>query len=357
MGTTLTSIHVYGGPIPNDCGFSFCSYSDNWYTCTSDFLAGQEEIAVSAAKLMSKKTSAPVLCFHIFDSEMIWLSVFHGGKMAARYADDATIDNKKIYDIPALIGYGEGYKKRLSSLLDCSDVMRKVALLEEYFGVCLLYDSELANRPGQLRRTRDDVLYREYTEEEKQLSGKKAPMELKCVAEYPGKIFFNSFDDFDDFDNFNKYKKHYFLYGYAEDTDELTPVHFTGKSLEPCDRETFEKDRIIRNTKDSRFVIEYSPVPKVTFSDDAPAEYRGKTMKLPGGVYPWKFLPSGELLLLGKSKIYVVDHTLTVVAKFSCKGEVADIVDNCILTATGASFYGYCYEPKAKVYIYEIVKK
>ena len=71
-------------------------------------------------------------------------------------------------------------------------------------------------------------------------------MELKCIAEYPGKIFFN---DFGDFDNFNKYKKHYFLYGFTEDTDDLTPVHFTGKSLEPCDRETFEKDQIIRNTK------------------------------------------------------------------------------------------------------------
>lgn len=354
MGTTLTSIHIYGAPVPSDCDFSFCSYSENWHTCTSDFPAGQEEQAVSAAKLMSKKTSAPVLCFHIFDSEMIWLCVFRGGKMAARYSDDNTIANKKIFDIPALVGYGEGYKKRLSSLLDCSDTERKVALLEEYFGVCLLYDSELANTPEQLRRTRGDALYREYMEEEKQLSGKKAPMELKCIAEYPGKIFFN---DFGDFDNFNKYKKHYFLYGFTEATDDLTPVHFTGTSLEPCDRETFEKDRIIRNTGDSRFVIEYRPVPKVTFSDDAPAEYRGKTMKLPVGVYPWRFLPSGELLLLGKSKIYVVDHALTVVAKFSCKGEVADIVDNCILTATGASFYGYCYEPKAKVYIYEIVKK
>lgn len=354
MGTTLTSIHIYGAPVPSDCEFSFCSYSESWHTCTSDFPAGQEDYAVSAAKLMSKKTSAPVFCFHIFDSEMIWLCVFRGGKMAARYSDDNTIANKKIFDIPALVGYGEGYKKRLSSLLDCSDTERKVALLEEYFGVCLLYDSELANTPEQLRRTRGDALYREYMEEEKQLSGKKAPMELKCIAEYPGKIFFN---DFGDFDNFNKYKKHYFLYGFIEDTDDLTPVHFTGKSLEPCDRETFEKDRIIRNTGDSRFVIEYRPVPKVTFSDDAPAEYRGKAMKLPVGVYPWKFLPSGELLLLGKCKIYVVDPSLTVVSKFSCKGEVADIVDNCILTATGASFYGYCYEPKAKVYIYEIVKK
>ena len=110
MGTTLTSIHIYGGPIPSDCGFSFCSYSESWHTCTSDFPAGREDYAVSAAKLMSKKTSAPVLCFHIFDSEMIWLCVFRGGKMAARYSDDNTIANKKIYDIPELIGYGEGYK-------------------------------------------------------------------------------------------------------------------------------------------------------------------------------------------------------------------------------------------------------
>ena len=51
-----------------------------------------------------------------------------------------------------------------------------------------------------------------------------------------------------------------------------------------------------------------------------------------------------------------MDIGLKVVSKLRVKGNVADVVNDHILTYTGDSFCGYCYNPKAQVFIYEIVK-
>ena len=220
-------------------------------------------------------------------------------------------------------------KRRLSDILSCADTERKIALLEEYFGVCLTFVPEMLDEPEALCRERSERLYRAYREEEKLLTGKSAPMALRLAAEYPGKLFFYRFQD-----ERIMVKPHFFLHGYAGDPDEderhriLTPVHFARGALEPSDWETFAQGRIPR-CPDTRFVLQCGTPVRVTFSGECPPEYRGRTMALPAGAYPEAFLPTGELLILGEHRIYVVEPaTLKIVAKLPHKGDVADVVGN-----------------------------
>lgn len=354
MGTSLSSIHVFSNVVPSDCGFSFRSFSSNWQTCVDDFSEEMPDYAYKAAKIISKHTDAPVFHFGVFDSEMIWMNVLRAGKVVSRYSDDEFVSNKKLYDIPALIGYGDGQKKRLSSLLSCSDIDLKISMLEEFLGVCLLYQPDVSDDPGVFRRERSDTLYRGYQKEEKMLTGKAAPISLNLIAEYPGKLFW----DFFGCNHLYMRKPHCFLYGYAnDDSHNLKPVRFTGKCLEKIDSITFSQDRIHWKYEDPRFKMHYGTLCKVTFSDDCPLAYRGKTMTLPNGFYPQDFTNTDELLLQGNHRIYVLDAALKIIAKLSIKGDIADIVDDHILTVTGDSFCGYCYEPKAKIYIYKLIRK
>lgn len=356
MGTSLTSIHIFGNTAPVDCGLSFRSFSPNWLTCIDNFSENTPDDSHKMAKIVSKQVNAPVLYFGVFDSERIWFCFFHNGRVVSRYSDDESVSNKKLSEIPSLVGYGDGYQKRLSSILGCSDVDLKIAMLEEYFGVSLLFSPELLDEPDMFFRERTDKLYRQYQASEKALTGKSAPISLKLIAEYPGKLFWDVFGAHETI------KPHFFLYGYPsenlpEDCHRLTPVRFTGSSLEPSDFDTFGTDRMPQQHEDLRFEMQYGTPCKVRFSEACPPAYRGKTMTLPNGFYPEEFLPSGELLLQGNHRIFVVDHTFKIIAKLSIKGDIADVLGNYILTASGDSFCGYCYEPKAKIYIYAVIKR
>lgn len=358
MGISLTSIHIYGNTVPVDYGNSFRSFSPNWITCTDNFDENDTNHSYKFARTISKQINAPVLRFSVFDSEEIWFEFFLNGKVVSRYSDDTLTSNKKLFDIPSLIGYDDGHKKQLSSILSCSDTETKISMLEEYFGVCLLFHPDLLDESDMLFRERTDKLYKQYQAEEKALTGKAAPIKINLVSEYPGKLFYSPFGKDETF------KPHFFLHGYTFDDPpskyhKLTPVQFTGNSLEVSTSEIFEQDRIPLkyNFEDSRFLIHYGTPDKVTFSEECPHDYSGKTMNLPNGFYPEVFLPSGELLLLGNRRIFVIDQTLKIVAKLSIKGDFVDIIGNYILVTTGESFSGYCYEPKAKIYIYEIVRK
>lgn len=360
MGTSLNSIHIYGNLVPDKCGMDFISCSPGWLTCTVDFSEKEPGYSYKAAKMISKQIDAPVLHFGVFDSEKIWFDFFKKGKIVARYSDDEFISNKKIYDIPAMIGYAEGYKKRLSNILACSDTDLKIAMLEEYFGVCLLFFPGLMDEKETNYCNRTDRLYQAYQAEERELTGKRAPFALKLLEEYPGKLFSDVFGKHETF------KPHFFLHGYVvEDLPakcpKLMPVQFTGTRLETSDFDTFEKERIPTSYEkmqyEKQFEIQYGTLCKVRFLEKSPLEYRGKTMTLPNGFYPECFLPSGELLLLGNRRIYIADDTLKIIAKLSFKGDCVDILDNYILTTQGESFYAYCYHPKTKIYIYELVKK
>ena len=183
-------------------------------------------------------------------------------------------------------------------------------------------------------------------------------MALRLAAEYPGKLFFYRFQD-----ERITVKPHFFLHGYAGDPDEderhriLTPVHFAHGALEPSDWETFAQGRIPR-CPDTRFVLQCGTPVRVTFSWECPPEYRGRTMALPAGAYPEAFLPTGELLILGG-------------APDLCGG-AGDAEDRCEAAAQRRcgrcrgelyshngrqQLYCYGYDPKSKIYIYELIRR
>lgn len=356
MGTTLTSIHIFSDAVPKNCNLAFRSFSRNWQTCIEDLSEQEPGDTYKAAMRMSKQTDAPVLYFSVFDSDWLWFAFLRNGKLLARYSDNDFVSNKRLYEIPSLIGYQEGQKRRLSSILACSDIDLKIQMLEEYLGVCLLFSPELMDVPEAFLRKREDVLFRKYQEEEKTLTGKAAPVALKLVVDYPGKLFLDTFG------NHDTMKPHYFLWGYTAPDDsswmhKLTPVYFSGKSLDAVSISEFTQGRIPRVYSDPRFELHFGTPCKVTFSESCPAAYSGKTMTLPNGFFPFDFTRSGKILLQGNHRIYVADASLKVVAKLTIKGDIVDMVDDYILTTTGDSFCGYCYEPKTKIRIYQLLEK
>ena len=82
MGLSLTSIHIYGDSVPADCGFNFRSFSENWFTCIDPLPCEEMKNTYAMARTLSKKTSATVLWFYLFDSDMIWMTFFKDGKIA-----------------------------------------------------------------------------------------------------------------------------------------------------------------------------------------------------------------------------------------------------------------------------------
>ena len=354
MGTTASCIHIYGDFAAENIPFAFKSLSPGWHTCTEDFSDKLPDYPYKTARFIATKIENPVVFFCVHDSEAIFFEVTKGRKIVARYSDDSTESNKKIYDIPALLGCEECGKKRLSAIFSCADTDLKVSMLEEYLGLALLYFPEAEE--GELAREKSDALYRKYAEEEKQLTGKRAPYQAELIREYKGKIFLGKFN------SRAVLEEHYYLFGYSEEKSrELLLVHFAGNELKEVD----PTEKIVRvgleRSKSYKkcFSIEYGTPCKVSFTNNCPEEYRGKTMVMPSGFYPRGFLGTGELILDTEStgKVYIVDSTLKIISKLTVKGEIEDLVDNYILTTTGGSFFYYGYEPNASIYIYKIEKR
>ena len=352
MGTTASCIHIYGDFPTEAIPFSFKSFSPGWYTCVEDFSGKLPDYIYKTAKFIATKIENPVLYFSVCDSEAVFFEVIRGRKILARYSDDSTESNKKIYDIPTLLGCEECGKRRLSAILSCADAELKTAMLEEYFGLALLFFPEA--QEAELSRQKSDAIYCKYKEEETLLKGKKAPFKAELLREYKGKIFLGKFN------SRAVLEDHYYLFGYSEEKDrELWPVHFAGNELKEVDpREKTVRVELERaRAREKYFSIEYGTPVKVTFNDNCPAAYRGKTMSMPSGFYPFGFLGTGELILAATGKVYVADSSLSIISKLTVNGDVEDLVDNYILTTVGSSFFYYGYEPGARIYIYKIEKR
>ena len=351
MGITLESFHIFSDTAPEKSSFFFRSFSAHWQTCIDDFSALGLDCR-KAALQVSQRVTAPVLHFQVFDSEMIWLTVYQNGNICARHYDNSMPSGKKISLIPDLFGCSE--KRRLYSILSCSDTELKIAMLEEYLGVCLLFEPDLMDDPQMLHRDRDNNFYLRHQEAEKALTSKAAPYKLNLIAQYPGKIFRNSLSHYTT-------KPHHFLWGFQKDnSDPYIPVHFTGKAMEVTDIDNFEHGfKICSHAGESCFECGYfgGGSYQVKFLSGSPAAYLGKTMNLPAGFYPFCFTDTGRLLLWKRNRICVVDDALTVVANLSVKGDIADMVGDYILTTTGESFCGHEYEPRAAIYIYQLTKQ
>ncbi len=350
MGTTFSSIHIFTNEKIKTNYCDFQSFSDNWQTCISDFSDKNPEDFLKVAKLVSKQTSAPVLFFYIFDSEYIYFDFWQNGKLIVRYSDDEFSTNKNLYGIPALLGYGDGYKKRLSNILNCDDADEKTELLEEYFGVCLLPFSDCFSDFTMLKRQKDDVLYSKFIEREKALFGKKAPVYLELITEYKGKIFWDYFGSYTQ-------KEHCYLFGYESENCKLRPVRFCGDRLEAISKEEFDQNRVIQKHNCDFCKIEYGTMCYAIFNECAPSAYANKKMKLPNKFYPFGFDTKNRLVLSGRGKICIVDEHMKIIAKISVKGDCADMIGDFILTASGDSFCGYVYDPRASVRIYRLNEK
>ncbi|MBE5765602.1 MAG: hypothetical protein E7335_00295 [Clostridiales bacterium] len=355
MGISLSGIHIFSSVSPADCPYVFLPFSEGWQTCTEDFSETSPQEMHGIAKRISKSIEAPVLLFGVADSDSVWFSLFLSGKTVARYSDSNPSGKTGIGKIAELLGYPAG-NRRLSSILKCADAEKKIALLEEYFGVCLLYAPEFCNEPEILRRSRGDMFWQKYHSAEKSLTGKSAPFRLELVSEQPGKLFLRNLPKGDD----PRYFKPFcFLLGYETAAGAaFHPVRFTEGKLVPISTEEFYTDQIPHFRLDPRFNHTLTlDVHTVSFSKHCPPKYHGKKLALPAGFIAKEFLPSGELLLCSKNQICIVDTTLKIAARLPCKGEFAEFADGHVLTVTHGSFYAGKYDPKAKIRIYRLTKK
>ena len=226
-------------------------------------------------------------------------------------------------------------------------------MLEEYFGVCLLYYPALADQPQALRRARGDALYRDYAERDKQLTGKSAPIRAELVAEFDGKLFYDRFCVCAD--RMRTRKEHCYLKGYEQEMTRLTPVRFADGRLEEISETEFMRDRQPRTTENPFFDFLYTVPVRITFRPTCPMPYVGKTLSLPGNFMPFGFDEKERLILTAGKRVMFMDADLRVLAKLSLRDELTDMADGYFLTTGSRSFYAYCYDPGEKIRIYRVV--
>ena len=344
MGITFGSIHAYtSSPLAID-SYTFKTFSEGWQTLIPSQAenAFDPEWTQKVAKSISKKTEAPILWFFEFDEEFIYFKLYQNGKQIAGYCGDGMTPSKNIFKVPAFIGYQEGNKRRLSTILGCGDVECQVALLEEYFGVCLLPFSEiLVESPEELRRTRSDALYHEYAEAEKNLTGKRAPITAELVQELDGVgsesgIAYQFVSD--DFHTFEKIR--YSMYSAARITGyEKRLTCFSNGKFEFVDsdklplREGGKWYALSYPWDDIRYKVGDYPNRSIVFSKYAPPAYTGKTLTPPRGFHALGFDGKKRLILSDDHDvILIMNEEFQIIAKIRLKGFVDAVDGDYILT-------------------------
>ncbi len=343
MGTTFGSIHVYtSAPVLADT-YAFESFSTGWQTLIP---ANQEdafdpEWLQKAAKAISKKTEAPVLWFFEFDGDFIYFKFYLGGKQVASFCGDGMTPSKNMFKIPSLVGYEDGNKRRLSAILGCGDVDMQIALLEEFFGVCLLPFSEmLMESPEELKKIRGDAFYREFAEAEKALTGKRAPITAELVQEIDGvesEIGISYQFVSNDFHTFEKVRYSVYSEARIKGYEQKWSCFQNGKfefvdsdKLPP--REGGKWYALLHPCEDIRYKKEYYP-DRVTFSKYAPSAFAGKTLTPPRGFYVCGFDSKNRLVLHDeRGTIAVMDEEMKIIAKVRLRGYIAEMAEDYILT-------------------------
>ena len=261
MGTTVSTIHVYSSaPIPEAFG-AFRSFSDGWQTrnpaqdSVCDFDADRR-----LARRISGQLPYPVLWFWELDGDEFGLTLFVNGKQVTMFRTEYGYEPKGLYKLPPLIGYPEGNKKRFSRILSCTDLTDTIAMLEEYLGVCLEVFEDLLETPSELRRERDDRLYRAWLVEEKRLAGKHAPIQLELVEEIFGLVEHRAV-----WDIFLPERRHiFYLAQFHTLTDRREPlpaVEFRDGKLIPADDDVVSSAEygMFNAPQDPRFQLQFYP--------------------------------------------------------------------------------------------------
>jgi hypothetical protein len=175
MGTTLGSIHILTKDLPDKLMHSIgtgAAYrlSEEWVTILDQSF--REQWLEPIAQRISKSVDKPVLSFSLFDDDLIELIFAKQGRSVASY--------RMTYGEPdttrglrSFVGFMKQHTddaKRLRRIFDCSDIDRKIAMLEEFFGIALRLDEEmLKDATHSFVITRGSMLYEEYSQEQKKI--------------------------------------------------------------------------------------------------------------------------------------------------------------------------------------------
>lgn len=352
MGTTFGSVHIYTSVSVSIDSYAFESFSEGWQT----LMPAQAESAFDfewmqrTARAISKRTEAPVLFFFEFDGDFICFKFYQNGKQIAGYGGDGMTPSKNIYKIPALIGFEDGNKRHLSAILGCGNVDDRIALLEEFFGVCLLPFPEIfAESPEDLKRTRGDALYRRFAEAEKALIGKRAPIVAELIKEIDGVergcgISYQFVSD--DLCTFEKIRYSVYSAAHIKGYEERLGCFQNGKfefvdsdKLPPRDG---GKWYLLSNPwEDIRYKHEYYP-DRIIFSRYAPPAYAGKILTPLRGFYACGFDGKNRLVLHDeRGTIAIMNEEMKIIAKVRLKGYIVAMDGDYILTTQeGKTIYG-----------------
>ena len=353
MGLTLCSIHILSTEIPQIPGVDFQSFSKGWFTCTN--LDSFEEDYKLARKI-SKNTDKPVLYFYVYDSEIVSFAFLISGRKIVDFSTDSSFIPKGISKIPEIIGDAQkGSKKKISLILQCSDDERLISLLEEYFGLNLLFDAEYLSESADIKVEKGDRLYLEYLEDYKKICGKGAPIRAELVKEYHGKVFDHLFL------SEGYCPEYYYLFGYdAPDHCELRPVFFSGSELVPCvlKPEDYVSQRRMRPAWVSLEYDGESDSYYYKFASDAPAGFAGSEIACPKGYYFLSIDNRNHIILTDyKHSLIFMDCTGNVVSRCSVKGDPIAFRDGFILTEGPGSEWAFEYSPTDYVRIYRLLYK
>lgn len=354
MGASYCSIHCYTGAPVQVGQERFCCFSAGWQTYRPAAQRFEDpEQTQSIARRISRAVGMPVLWFYLFDEEQVRFALYLEGKKAAEYG----WSSRNLSRVPELLDTGEDGERRLKRILECPDLMQKIGLLEEYFGVCLLPAEEAtAEHDPRWRRTRGDGLYRQYEEAEQRLTGRLAPMEAVVVQELPGvwetrdvKFLFITVR----VPGSPDFQPGYGLYRCANTTEaRRVPTCFRGGQLEFITTEEMRTRGVSRYPFTLVTPCWTEQAGKVRFAPEAPGTYAGAELVLPAG---WAVLGfAGERLLLQISEkwIAVMDEAQKIRAKLRLKGRVVAQDGAYLLTSEEQGAQGtlrvYCIRDRRK---------
>ncbi|MDZ4197014.1 MAG: hypothetical protein U1C51_07220, partial [Candidatus Izemoplasmatales bacterium] len=150
----------------------------------------------------------------------------------------------------------------------------------------------------------------------------------------------------------------YYLIGYAleQEGNQLRCVSFQDGEFISIPLEEFLRDRVQLQVEERCFTINHGLVSRVDFTNDTPEGFRGQSMNLPSGFYPYRFDHKNRLILVGTSSIAFVDNSLRIISKINFKGQITSIQDHYVITTTFGSFFYYGYEAGARIRIYRLIE-
>lgn len=343
-----SSLHVFSSEPVDPALGRFVSYSEGWQT----LLHGPTEpyLLFELGKKISRKTSGAVLVYNFFEENCDQsLALYQAGKNPVYVSTFETSTNKGVFKIPGLVGYPDGYKRRISEILSCCDPDELTALLEEFFGVALkiLPDDD----PAQLARTRGAQRYQAFHDRQNRVRGKNSPIRPVLTSEFIGKLFSFSFNEYD-----HRLVNCALL---GNDTPEagpedMRPVRFVHGQLEPIPQASVTCQKHGAEEAATDIDVDLS-AHTMTFLDGSPEAYRGKTFRLPTGYYPLDFDEKQRLFITKEqSSVAVMDASGEIIARFTVKGAPVAIGDGYILTVGPGSGWIYVYDPASKIRIYRL---